>query len=158
MIDAPFQHYRATVIADWVDFNGHMNVAYYVLAFDRGTDALFDALGIGTAYLRETNHSIFALQTHIAYERELRLGDPLSVRSTILAIDRKRVHLFQEMFHGDQGWRAASFESMGIHVDMSQRRSAPFPPVLQASLAAAAARHAALPRPAGIGRSIAMPA
>src|SRR5580658_4398234 len=85
MIDAPFQRYCTEVIPEWVDYNGHMNVAYYVLAFDRGTDVLFDVLGIGADYVRTANHSMFALEGHIAYEREVRLGEPLAVRSTILA-------------------------------------------------------------------------
>lgn len=157
MIDAPFERYRTSVIQDWVDYNGHMNVAYYVLAFDHGADALFDALGIGAGYLARSRHSVFALQAHVAYERELQLDDPLIVRSTVLAADRKRLHLFHEMFHGTAGWRAAAMESMALHVDMTTRRSAPFPPDLLAGLEAAAARHAALSRPDGIGRAIAMP-
>jgi|SRR5580658_1776200 acyl-CoA thioester hydrolase len=158
MIDAPFQRYCTEVIPEWVDYNGHMNVAYYVLAFDRGTDVLFDVLGIGADYVRTANHSMFALEGHIAYERELRLGEPLAVRSTILAADAKRLHVFHEMFHGREGWRSATFETMSLHVDMARRRSAPFPDDVQRVLAAAAARHAVLPRPEGIGRRIAMPA
>lgn len=157
MIDTPFERYRTTVIPDWVDYNGHMNVAYYVLAFDQGVDKLFDALGVGGAYLARTGHSIFALQAHLAYERELRLGERLSVRSMVLAVDRKRMHLFHEMFHAGAGWRAATMESMAIHVDMAARKSAPFPPDILAGLEAAAARHAGLARPSGIGRQIALP-
>jgi acyl-CoA thioester hydrolase len=157
MIDSPFERYRTTVIPDWVDYNGHMNVAYYVLAFDQGVDKLFDALGVGADYLARTGHSIFALQAHVAYERELCLGESLSVRSMVLAVDRKRMHLFHEMFHAEEGWRAATMESMAIHVDMAARRSAPFPPDILAGLEAASARHATLSRPLGIGRPIMMP-
>ena len=156
MIEAPFQRYRATVSPDWIDYNGHMNVAFYVLAFDKATDVLFDALGLGVDYVKATNHSSFALEAHIAYERELKLDDPLVVSSLIVAVDRKRVHLFQEMFHATENYRAATFESIGLHVDLGARRSAVFPPELQARLDAAAANHAGLPRPASLGRGISM--
>jgi acyl-CoA thioester hydrolase len=157
MIDAPFQRFRAAIGPDWVDYNGHMNVAYYVLAFDRATDLLFDQLGIGAAYLGARHCSLFALEGHIAYERELRLGETISVRTTVLAADRKRLHLFHEMFQAEALWRAASFETMSLHIDMKIRRAAPFPAEIQSALVEAVDRHAALPRPAGIGRRIAMP-
>jgi acyl-CoA thioester hydrolase len=156
MIEAPFRRYRATVPPDWIDYNGHMNVAFYVLAFDKATDVLFDALGLGVDYVKATNQSSFTLEAHIAYERELKLGDPLMVASLIVAADRKRLHLFQEMFHATEGYRAATFETLNIHVDLGQRRSAPFPSGLQARLDAAAMSHAGLPRPASLGRGISM--
>jgi acyl-CoA thioester hydrolase len=156
MIDAPFQRYRTIVPPDWIDYNGHMNVAYYVLAFDKATDVLFDRLGLGIDYVQATNHSSFALEAHIAYERELKLGDPLTVASRIVEVDQKRLHLFQEMFHGTEHYRAATYETMGLHVDLAARRSAPFPPDLKARLDEAASEHAALPRPDGLGRRISM--
>lgn len=76
MIDIPFAPplviHRETVRPDWIDYNGHMNVAFYVMAFDHATDGLFDVLGIGAAYCQRENRSVFAVEQHIAYKRELK--------------------------------------------------------------------------------------
>ncbi len=103
MPSLPYSPYRATVAPEWIDYNGHMNVAYYVLAFDRATDRLFDYLGIGEAYRRATRHSIFALEAHVTYERELREGDEFEIATQLIDADRKRLHLFHAMTRSEDG-------------------------------------------------------
>jgi len=92
----------------------------------------------------------------VTYDRQLVLGDPLAFATRVVETDAKRVRLFHEMFHGEQGWLAATNELMLLHVDMAGPRSAPLPEPAQAWLAEAARRHALLPRPAQLGRAIAM--
>jgi acyl-CoA thioester hydrolase len=153
-IAAPFERHVETIRPEWIDYNGHMNLAYYVLVFDHGTDALFDALGIGAAYVARTNCSIFVAEAHITYDREVRLGDLVRVSSRILGVDAKRLHLFHEMFHVEGGWRAASTELMGLHVDLAQRRTVPFAAAERERLDDAAAAHRGLTPPPGAGRRI----
>jgi acyl-CoA thioester hydrolase len=142
---------------EWIDSNGHLNLAYYVVVFDLATDALYDALGIGNAYREATGFSCFTAETHTLYEREVHLGDRLLVRAWLLGADAKRVHYFHEMFHAESGERAAVQELMALHIDMGVRRVAPFPAERQAALAEAVRRYAPAELPKGAGRRIAMP-
>jgi len=118
MPSLPYPPYRDAVVPEWIDYNGHMNVAYYVLAFDRATDRLFDYLGIGEAYRRSTHHSVFALEAHVTYERELRQGDEFEIATRLIDADRKRLHLFHTMTRVKDNELSATIEVMGLHVDM----------------------------------------
>ena len=115
----PTRPTATTVAPEWIDYNGHMNVAYYVLAFDRATDRLFDYLGIGEAYRRATHHSVFALEAHVTYERELRQGEEFEIATRLIDADRKRLHLFHAMTRAKDNELSATIEVMGLHVDMA---------------------------------------
>jgi acyl-CoA thioester hydrolase len=156
ILNTPFARHEAEVRADWIDANGHMNLAYYVVVFDHATDAIFDALGMGDAYRETSGHAVFAVETHTLYGQELRLGERVRVATLVLGSDSKRLHLAHEMFHAATGTRAAAQEIMFLHVDLSTRRTAPFPAALRERLEAAARGHAAA-RPDWIGRRISLP-
>ncbi|HEY8288253.1 MAG TPA: thioesterase family protein [Acetobacteraceae bacterium] len=153
----PIVEYEDVVRPEWIDSNGHMNLAYYVVVFDLGTDRLYDALGIGNAYREATGYSCFTAETHTVYEREVRLGDRLLVRTWLLGNDAKRLHYFHEMFHADSGERSAAQELMALHIDMRVRRVAPFPADRYAALQGAAREYAPAALPKGAGRRIALP-
>jgi acyl-CoA thioester hydrolase len=152
----PFAAHTETVRPEWIDYNGHMNVAYYVLVFDHATDALFDALGLDAAYRAANGASLFAVESHILYQREVGLGAPLRVESRVLGVDGKRFHFGHEMFHGVEGWRAATIELMAIHIDLGSRRASPFPADRRAMIEAAAAAHARLPAADWVGRRVSL--
>ncbi len=154
---APLALHREVVPAEWIDFNGHMNVAYYVLAFDYATDAFFDYLGIGRDYKEATSNSTFAVEMNISYVREVHEGDPLVFRTWLLGCDAKRLHYYHEMHHADEGWLAAGCELMSLHIDMSVRRTTAFPDTIRPRLDEVAAAHATIPAPERVGRRIAMP-
>lgn len=143
---------------EWIDSNGHMNLAYYVVVFDLATDCLYDALDIGNAYRERTDYSCFTAETHTLYERELHLGERLMVRSWLLGVDAKRVHYFHEMFHIDSGQRCCAQELLALHIDMRIRRVAPFEPEKLATLEALVREYAPQELPKGAGRRIALPA
>jgi len=142
---------------EWIDSNGHMNLAYYVVVFDLATDKLYKVLGIGDAYREATGNSCFTAETHTVYEREVRLGDRLHVHTWLLGADAKRLHYFHELFHSDSGERSAVQELMALHIDMRVRRVAPFPVEQRAALERATAKYAPENPPDGTGRRIAMP-
>jgi acyl-CoA thioester hydrolase len=156
-VSRPVTEYEAVVEPEWIDSNGHMNLAYYVVVFDRATDALYAALDIGDAYREATGHSCFTVETHTLYEREVRLGDRLSVRSWLLGADTKRLHYFHEMFHVDSGERSAAQELMALHIDMGVRRVTPYPAERYTALQQAVKDHARATLPNGVGRRIAAP-
>lgn len=139
---------------EWIDYNGHMNVAYYVLAFDLGTDGLLDLLGLDAAYRSRTGHSTFALEMHVSYTREIGRAEPYLITSRILDADHKRIHMFHEMHHAREGWLAASNEVITMHIDMQRRRSRAFPSEVQARVDAMRLAHAGLPRPTAAGSTI----
>ena len=155
-IQFPVVH-EATVLPEWIDYNGHMNLAYYVVVFDQATDVLYDRLGIWLPYREATGNSCFTVETHTIYEQEVNVGDRLRVHTRLLGADAKRLHYFHEMFHIDGGYRAAEQELMALHVDLSTRRTAPFPPDRAAAIQAALASSTALPMPKEAGQRIAMP-
>lgn len=115
------------VLPEWIDVNGHMNVAWYVLAFDQAVDALFAGFGVTDDYIRSGAGSTFAVECHVTYQRELKEGDPYRVTADVLAYDEKRVHQFQRMYHATEGWLAATAEWMNLHVSLETRRVAPWP-------------------------------
>jgi acyl-CoA thioester hydrolase len=156
-IPAPFERYEGEVLREWIDANDHMNLAYYTVLFDYATDALFDAIGIGRQYKDSTANGTFVVETHNLYERELLLGDRVRVSTQILGMDGKRLHLAHEMFAVAGGQRAATQELMYVHVSLGARRVVPFPGGVRERVAAAAAAHARLARPAWAGRRIALP-
>ena len=145
---------RLRVLPEWTDQNGHMNVAYYVLAFDRATDVFYDALGIGWDYVGRERKSLFTLAMNVDYVRELHSGDEVRIATRVVDVDHKRLHYFHEMMHAAEGWLAATNELLAMHVDMASRRSAPFSGGVAARLAALRAAHAALPPPAQLGRRL----
>lgn len=153
----PVIEYQAVVRPEWIDSNGHMNLAYYVVVFDLATDAFYSALGIGDAYRDATGFSCFTAETHTLYEREVHLGDKLQVRTWLLGADAKRLHYFHEMFHSESGEHSAVQELMALHIDMGIRRVAPYPPDRYAALRQAVADYAPAELPKGAGRRIALP-
>jgi acyl-CoA thioester hydrolase len=156
-MSGPVIEHEDVVRPEWIDSNGHMNLAYYVVVFDLATDKFYAALGIGDAYREATGFSCFTVETHTLYEREVRLGERLRVRSWLLGADAKRVHYFHELFHIDSGERSAVQELMALHIDMRVRRVGAFPAARRLSLERAVAEYAPAELPKGAGRRIAMP-
>jgi len=149
--------YSDVVRPEWIDSNGHMNLAYYVVVFDLGTDRLYDALGIGNSYREATGYSCFTAETHTLYEREVKVGEQLRVATTLVGVDSKRLRYFHEMFHVVEGHRVAAQELLALHIDMNVRRVAPFPPDRLAAINDALRARGDRPLPAGVGRRIALP-
>lgn len=149
---SPLALHRETVRPEWIDYNGHMNLAYYLLAFDHATDKLYDHLGVGEAYLAAADCSVFICEAHVTYEREVYDGDPLRFTTQLLGYDAKRLHFFHAMYHADAGFLAATNELLALHVDLTERRTTPFPEPVVRRLAALDADHRRLPRPAQVGR------
>lgn len=156
-IAAPFDRYRGEVRPEWIDLNGHMNLAYYTVLFDFATDLLFEEIGIGRAYKDATGHGTFVVESHNLYERELLVGERVRVVTQILGADDKRLHLAHEMYRHDDMRRAAAQELLFLSIDLGRRKVAPFLPDAKNRVLVAAAAHECLPRPDWIGRCVAMP-
>jgi acyl-CoA thioester hydrolase len=154
---APFAAFEGEVKPEWIDGNGHMNLAYYLVLFDHALDLLCADWDLDWAYTKRTEMGMFAVETHTLYEQELVLGDRVQVQSWALAVDAKRVHVAQEMFRLPDMARACCWEAMMLHVDLTRRKVVPWPGVQRTRIAATVAAHAALVRPDWVGRKVAMP-
>src|SRR5215469_1073750 len=148
---APFVSSPMRVDPAWIDYNGHLNMAYYNVLFDRAVDEVYELIGCGLAYLKDKQRSCYTAEVHLRYLRELHAGDPVRVTFQLLDFDEKRLHTFEQLFHAEDGWVAATSENMSLHVDMAARKSASFPPEVARRLAEMKASHARLPRPEAAG-------
>ena len=144
----------ARVLPEWIDYNGHMNMAYYQLAFDRAVDVLFDGFGMDAAYRAATGYSTFALEAHVCYLREVKEDDPLRFTMQLLDFDAKRIHLFSTLQHATGHFTAATYETLSLHVSLERRKAAPFPEPVQQHLGKVLDAQRALPRPEQAGRVI----
>lgn len=158
VLPAPFESSIQTVKREWLDYNGHLNMAYYNVLFDTALDETCTLLGLGPDYVASRNASYFTAEVHVCYLRELKEGDPVRTTVRILGFDDKRVHLYQELYHAEEGFLSATSEQMALHVDMGARKVAPWPDDIAARLAEAHKAHAELGQPARSGRRIALPA
>ena len=154
---APFVSSTMRVEPGWIDYNGHMNMAYHHVLFDRAVDEAFGVAGLGHEYLEERKASFFAAEVHTLYKRELKGGDSVRVTLQLVDHDEKRLHFYMEIRHATEGWVAASSENLALHVDMRTRTVAPFPADILGNLAVMKAAHDRLSRPAALGRVIAIP-
>ncbi len=139
------------VLPEWIDVNDHMNVAYYVLAFDQCVDQLWEEFGITSEYIETTKCSTFAAECHITYQKEVVKDDPIRITSQVLAYDDKRIHHFQRMYHAEDGYLAATAEWMNLHVDLTARRVTPFPSSIMSGLERFTEKQGVLRRPAEAG-------
>jgi acyl-CoA thioester hydrolase len=154
---APFTGTVQRVEDQWIDYNGHFNMAYYNVIFDRCGDEAFALVGLGPDYVMRTNCSFFTLEAHVTYLRELHAKDPVRVTVQFLDYDSKRVHYVQEMFHAVDGWLACVTENMVMHVDMTAKRSSPFPSGVLEKIKAMHLAHQPLPVPPQVGHKIGIP-
>ena len=154
---APFVSSVMRVEPAWIDYNGHLNMAYYNVLLDRAVDEVFELLGCGLAYVKERRRSWYTAEVHLRYLRELHASDPVKVTFQLLDYDAKRMHYFEQLIHAEEGWVSATSENMSLHVDMEKQRTVAVPDTIAAALAEMMQAHSALARPAEAGRSIAMP-
>ena len=150
MIGSPV--YEGAVKSEWIDFNQHMNVAYYVLAFDLGIDALWFDFGIDDQYISSKRGSTFGVECHVSWLRELHEHDPYIITAQLLGYDEKRIHQFQRMYHANEGYLAATAEWMNLHVSLETRRVTSWPDDVLARIAGFAVVQVGQVRPEQAGQ------
>ena len=151
---APIRTSEDAVRPEWIDYNGHMNVAYYTMAFDRALDEVYDALGIGEGLVLSHRMGPMALQSHVHFLGELVEGSRFACDVRLLDADAKRVHCFAEMLDLGRGGLAATLETLSVNVDLDARRSAPYPPEALARIERLREAQTGLPRPPQVGQPI----
>jgi len=114
------------VIKEWTDYNGHMNVAYYVHVFDMAADIMLDNFRMGGKSAKREKKSTFAVEMHTNYNQEVRLGEVVEIHLTYVDHDKKRIHYKLSMFHKEKKYLAATNEVLSLYVDLNQRKVAEF--------------------------------
>ncbi len=155
---APFVSSVMKVEPAWIDYNGHLNMAYYNVLFDRAVDEVYELLDLGLAYVEKQKCSTFTAEVHVRYLRELLVDAPVRVTFQLLDFDAKRLHYFEQLHHAEEGWLSATSENMALNVDMAAKKTTTFPDNVMQRLTLMKAAHDRLPRPDGVGRRIAMKA
>lgn len=132
--------FHQTVQPEWIDYNGHMSEAFYVLVFGQATDWMLARTGLGTDYVERSRCSLYTAEAHVRYLREAAQGTALAVRTTVLGVDTKKVRFCHAMFAaGEPGTDTepvATCELLGVHVDQQAGGSAPLPDEARERLAA----------------------
>ncbi|MEA3237151.1 thioesterase family protein [Pseudomonas mosselii] len=148
--------YRTRVLPEWVDYNGHLRDAYYLLIFSYATDALMDLIGLDSDGRGQSGHSLFTLEAHINYLHEVKLDTEVWVQTQIIGFDSKRLHLYHSLHRKEFDETLSASEQMLLHVDLSGPRSTPF---CEQSLALLQRlkQQCGLPPPALTGRVIRLP-
>ena len=149
--------YSTQVLPDWVDYNGHLRDAFYLLIFSYATDALMDTLGLDSDNREASGHSLFTLELHMNYLHEVKRGADVEVQTQLIAHDAKRLHLYHSLHLVGDEKALAGNEQMLLHVDLAGPHSAPFTEATLARLATISSAQADLPRPALLGRVIGLP-
>jgi acyl-CoA thioester hydrolase len=154
--DTPVISPSIRIIPEWIDFNDHLNVAYYTLIFDRAADTAVDILNLGEAYRREENRTLVTAEAHVTYVRELKLGAEVRATFRLLDADAKSLHVYQELYHAD-GWLAATQESLLLHVDLAVSagpKVVRMPETIQSDVQTMLRYHSSLPRTKYVGRAL----
>ena len=149
--------HRERVQPGWIDYNNHLLDAYYLLIFSNNTTTFMEHIGLGEKERVEKGHSLFTLEVHLNYLREIKVGLETWTDIQILGHDEKRLHVFYTLYAEDAPEPRATSEQMLMNIDMNLRRSVPFLPEVRSRIDPIAREHADLPRPANVGRVISLP-
>jgi acyl-CoA thioester hydrolase len=146
--------YQTRVGSDWVDYNGHLRDAFYLLIFSHATDALMDMLGLDEAGRARTGHTLYTLECHLNFLAEVKEGEQVEVRTQVLAHDAKRLHIHHGLYRPGEDASLAESEQMLMNIDSAAGRGAPFDEQVAGSVARLAREHQTLAQPACVGRII----
>ncbi|WEK30749.1 MAG: thioesterase family protein [Candidatus Pseudomonas phytovorans] len=149
--------YRTPVQEDWVDYNGHLRDAFYLLIFSYATDALMERIGLDADSRGQSGNSLFTLEAHINYLHEVKLGTEVWVQTQIIGFDQKRLHVYHSLHRKGSDEVLAASEQMLLHVDLAGPKSAPFSVHSIELLQALVEQQQDLPPAGYLGRVISLP-
>ena len=114
------------IINDWTDYNGHMNLSYYILVFDKGAEVILSKFKMGEHSAKTTKKSTMVVETHTTYNNEVKQGDEVDIVLTYFDHDRKRLHFKLEMYEKSKQTLSATIEMLSLYIDLGQRKVAEF--------------------------------
>ena len=118
---------KQKILKEWTDYNGHMNVAYYVLIFDQfGSESLLTKFNMGEHSAKTTKKSTMVVESHITYNQEVKDGEEVEVNLVYCDHDKKRILYKLEMIHKEKKYLAATLEALSLYVDLNERKVSEF--------------------------------
>tara|TARA_B100001013_G_C24595289_1_gene436521 strand:+ start:100 stop:576 length:477 start_codon:yes stop_codon:yes gene_type:complete len=116
------------VKSEWTDYNGHMNLAYYIHLFDTAWEAMLEKFLIGEDSAKIENRTTFAVESHTTYDQEVRAGEEVDMNLLFIDYDKKRIVYKMEMINKQKQYLAATSEILSVYVDLKVRRVVEFEP------------------------------
>ena len=154
-MNMPLRTLETTVIEDWIDYNGHLNEAYYLVIFSKATDAIQDHLGMTLETIKGTGFTLFTVETHLQYIQEIGLGKTVYVTTQIIEHDQKRLRLFHSMYNAENELLATA-EKLFLSYNLQQERVVNFAEKFATNLATLVDQQGDMPAPEGAGKGIAL--
>ena len=154
--EAPLSRWRERILPEWLDYNGHMNVAWYTLIFDHGSDEFLTAIGLGLGYRNRTGKSTFAVEAHVTHHKEVGVDEEVLVTTQLLDYDAKRLHYFHVMSRAADGQKLATLEQLSLHVNLATRKVEPIPETSLSLLSDLWRSHSRMPIPEEKGSVLAI--
>ena len=115
------------IIKDWIDYNDHMNVSFYLLIFDKfGADKLNNIFKMGEQSAKTTGKSTMIVETNITYNQELKLDDEVDINLIYFSHDKKRLQYKMEIIHKEKKYLASTIEVLALYVDLNTRKVSEF--------------------------------
>ncbi len=111
---------------EWTDYNGHLNVAFYVHIFDIAADVMLDNFNMGGISAKKNKKTTFVAEMHTVYKQEIKLGEEVETQITFVDHDKKRIHYRLSMFHKKKKYLAATNEVLSLYVDLNLRKVTEF--------------------------------
>lgn len=136
--------YSSTIPSDYLDDMGHMNVMWYTHLFGQAIRGVLESVGLDRQYIESQSKGTFAMEKHLRYLAEVRVGEQVSIFTRVVDRQGSRFHLIQFMVNVSRTRLASTMETVSTHVDLIERRSAPLPPEITAIFDALVAEHQGL--------------
>jgi acyl-CoA thioester hydrolase len=149
------QTLKTPVVKEWIDYNGHLNDAYYLVIFTKATDALQDHLGLTLEHIQSTGETLFTVESHLSYLQEIGLGEMVTVTTQVLQTDSKRIRIFHRMYN-DQQDLLATVEMLFLCYNLVAKKVTNFSDMMMQSLSVIEKQQAQTPWPDSAGKGIAL--
>ena len=114
------------IIKDWTDYNGHMNLSYYILVFDMGAEVILSKFKMGEHSAKTTKKSTMVVETHTTYNKEVKENDEVDVFISYFDHDKKRLHYKLEMFEKSKNNLSATTEVLSLYINLNTRKVSEF--------------------------------
>jgi acyl-CoA thioester hydrolase len=147
------QTLQTPVIKEWIDYNGHLNDANYLVIFTKASDTLQNHLGLTLEHIQNTGETLFTVETHLAYVQEIGLGETVTITTQILETDNKRMRIFHRMFN-DQNELLATVEMLFLCYNLLAKKVTNFSDMMVQSITILEAEQSQLPWPDSAGKGI----
>ena len=147
------QTLQTPVIKEWIDYNGHLNDANYLVIFTKASDALQNHLGLTLEHIQNTGETLFTVETHLTYVQEIGLGETVTITTQMLETDNKRMRIFHRMFN-NQNELLATVEMLFLCYNLLAKKVTNFSDMMVQSITILEAEQSQLPWPDNAGKGI----